>query len=127
MTREELIGLISADAKFMNERDAIASTSALRGEGLRAAIRDGCARSRPRRTPGSPTSPPGHGLATAALQTFVDGILDRMILMANSSATSWPRSTSAGKPAARLNWPDGRPATCSSTRRWRVISGLKRV
>jgi type I restriction enzyme R subunit len=47
MTREELIGLISADAKFMNERDDIAEYigTLKAGEGLsEAAIRDGYTR-----------------------------------------------------------------------------------
>src|SRR5690606_21476819 len=47
MTREELIGLISADAKFMSERDDIAEYIATlqAGEGLsEAAIRDGYTR-----------------------------------------------------------------------------------
>ena len=44
MTREELIGLISADAKFMNEREEIAEYigTLKAGEGLsETAIRDG--------------------------------------------------------------------------------------
>src|SRR5690606_1447292 len=47
MTREELIGLISADAKFMNERDDISQYigTLKAGEGLsEAAIRDGYTR-----------------------------------------------------------------------------------
>jgi type I restriction enzyme R subunit len=47
MTREELIGLISADAKFMNERDDIAEYigTLKAGEGLsETAIRDGYTR-----------------------------------------------------------------------------------
>ena len=83
MTREELIGLISADAKFMNERDAIAEYIATlkAGEGLsEAAIRDGYIRFKAEKTAAELASIAGkHGLATAALQNFVDGILDRMI------------------------------------------------
>jgi type I restriction enzyme R subunit len=62
MTREELIGLISADAKFMNERDDIAEYigTLKAGEGLsETAIRDGYTRFKAERTPRNlPPSPP---------------------------------------------------------------------
>jgi type I restriction enzyme R subunit len=83
MSREELIGLISADAKFMNERDDIAEYigTLKAGEGLsEAAIRDGYTRFKAEKTAKElATIAAKHGLATAALQAFVDGILDRMI------------------------------------------------
>ncbi|WP_296892596.1 type I restriction endonuclease subunit R [Thiobacillus sp.] len=83
MTREELIGLISADAKFMNERDDIAEYigTLKAGEGLsEAAIRDGYTRFKAEKNAKElATLAAKHGLATATLQTFVDGILDRMI------------------------------------------------
>ena len=83
MTREELIGLISADAKFMNERDDIAEYIATlkAGEGLsETAIRDGYTRFKAEKTAKELAAIAArHGLAPAALQTFVDGILDRMI------------------------------------------------
>ena len=83
MTREELIGLISADAKFMNERDDIAEYigTLKAGEGLSdAAIRDGYTRFKAEKTAKELADIAAkHGLATAALQTFVDGILDRRI------------------------------------------------
>jgi type I restriction enzyme R subunit len=83
MTREELIGLISADAKFMNERDDIAEYIATlqAGEGLSEdAIRDGYTRFKGERSAKELADIAAkHGLAIAALQTFVDGILDRMI------------------------------------------------
>ena len=83
MTREELIGLISADAKFMNERDAIADYIATlkAGEGLsEIAIRDGYTRFKAEKNAKELAGIAAkHGLATAALQAFVDGILDRMI------------------------------------------------
>jgi type I restriction enzyme R subunit len=83
MTREELIGLISADAKFMNERDDIAEYIATlkAGEGLsEAAIRDGYTRFKAEKNAKELAAIAAkHGLATDALQTFVDGILDRMI------------------------------------------------
>ena len=83
MTREELIGLISADAKFMNERDAIAEYIATlkAGEGLsETAIREGYTRFKAEKNAKElATIAAKHGLATAALQAFVDRILDRMI------------------------------------------------
>ena len=83
MTREELIGLISADAKFMNERDDIAEYigTLKAGEGLsEAAIRDGYTRFKAEKNAKEIAAIAAkHGLATAALQAFVDGILDRMI------------------------------------------------
>ena len=83
MTREELIGLISADANLMNERDDIAEYigTLQAGEGLsETAIRDGYTRFQAERSARElATISTRHGLATAALQTFVDGILDRYI------------------------------------------------
>ena len=83
MTREELIGLISSDAKFMNERDDIAEYigTLKAGEGLsETAIRDGYTRFKAEKNSQElATIASKHSLATAALQTFVDGILDRMI------------------------------------------------
>ncbi len=83
MTREQLIGLISADAKFMNERDDIAEYigTLKAGEGLsEATIREGYTRFKAAKNAAELAAIAAkHGLATAALQTFVDGILDRMI------------------------------------------------
>jgi type I restriction enzyme, R subunit len=83
MTREELIGLISADAKFMNERDDIAEYigTLKAGEGLsEAAIRDGYTRFKAEKNAKELAAIAAkHGLDPGALQTFVDGILDRMI------------------------------------------------
>ncbi len=83
MTREELIGLISADAKFLNERDDIAEYigTLKAGEGLsEKAIRDGYTRFKAEKDATELAAIAArHGLATAALQIFVDGILDRMI------------------------------------------------
>ena len=88
MSREELIGLISADAKFMNERDDIAAYIATLkvGEGLsEASIRDGYARFKKQKDSAELSAiATQHGLAPAALQTFVDGILQRMILDADA-------------------------------------------
>ncbi|MCK9188135.1 type I restriction endonuclease subunit R [Acidithiobacillus sp.] len=83
MTCEQLIGLISADAKFMNERDDIAEYigTLKAGEGLsETAIRDGYTRFKAEKNAKELAAiAQKHGLATTALQTFVDGILDRMI------------------------------------------------
>lgn len=83
MTREQLIGLISADAKFMNERDDIAEYigTLKAGEGLSEnAIRDGYTRFKAEKNAKELAAiATRHGLDIAALQTFVDGILDRMI------------------------------------------------
>jgi type I restriction enzyme R subunit len=83
MTREELIGLISADAKFMNERDDIAAYigTLKAGEGLsETAIREGYSRFKAEKNAKELAAIAArHGLTTAALQAFVDGILERMI------------------------------------------------
>jgi type I restriction enzyme, R subunit len=88
MSREELIGLISADAKFMNERDDIAAYIATLkvGEGLsEAAIRDGYARFKKQKDSAELSAMAAqHCLAPVALQAFVDGILQRMILDADA-------------------------------------------
>ena len=82
-TREELIGLISADAKFIHERDDIAEYigTLQAGEGLsETAIREGYTRFQAEKNAKQLAAIAArHGLATEALQTFVDGILDRMI------------------------------------------------
>ncbi|RYD76960.1 MAG: type I restriction endonuclease subunit R, partial [Verrucomicrobiaceae bacterium] len=83
MSREELIGLISADAKFLNERDLIAEYigTLKAGEGLsEASIREGYTRFKGDKSAKQLADIAAkHGLATAALQAFVDGILDRLI------------------------------------------------
>ena len=83
MSREQLIGLIQADAKFMNERDEIAAYIATlkAGEGLsEAAIRDGYIRFKNQKGAAELSAIAGrHHLAPAALQAFVDGVLQRMI------------------------------------------------
>jgi type I restriction enzyme R subunit len=83
MSREELIGLIQSDAKFMDEREDIAAYIAtLRaGEGLsEKAIRDGYNRFKAEKNAAELAGIAGkHGLETAALQGFVDTILQRMI------------------------------------------------
>jgi type I restriction enzyme R subunit len=83
MSREQLIGLIQSDAKFMNERESIAEyISTLKaGEGLsETAIREGYTRFKAEKDAAELSSIASkHHIATAALQSFVDGILQRMI------------------------------------------------
>jgi type I restriction enzyme R subunit len=83
MTREELIGLISADAKFMNEREDIAEYigTLKAGEGLsEKAIRDGYNLFKAVKNDDElAIIACKHGLVSTALQNFVDGILNRMI------------------------------------------------
>ena len=83
MSREQLIGLIQSDAKFMDERDDIAAyiNTLKEGEGLSERdIREGYQRFKAEKNAQELAAIAGkHGLATAALQGFVDGILQRMI------------------------------------------------
>jgi len=83
MSREELIGLIQSDAKFMDEREDIAAyiNTLMAGEGLsEKAIRDGYNSFRADKNAAELAGVAGkHGLATEALQGFVDTILQRMI------------------------------------------------
>ena len=83
MSREQLIGLIAADSKFIDERDTI--TEYVRGlkagEGLdEAAIRAGYQRFKDEKHAAElAATAEKHGLAPETLQTFVDNILSRMI------------------------------------------------
>ena len=83
MSREQLIGLIAADSKFLDERDAI--TEYVRGlkagEGLdEAAIRAGYQRFKDEKHAAElAAAAQKHGLPPESLQTFVDTILARMI------------------------------------------------
>lgn len=83
MSREQLIGLISADAKFMNERDDIAEYigTLTAGEGLgEDAIRAGYLRFKKEKNAKEIAAiAQTHQLTPATLKTFIDGILDRMI------------------------------------------------
>ena len=83
MSREQLIGLIQSDAKFMNERDDIAAyiNTLKAGEGLsEQAIRDGYTRFKKEKDSTELASiATRHQLAATALQAFVDNILQRMI------------------------------------------------
>ena len=83
MTKDELLGLILSDAKFMNERDDIAAYihTLKAGEGLsETAIREGYTRFKKEKDSAELTDiATRHQLAPAALQSFVDDILQRMI------------------------------------------------
>jgi type I restriction enzyme R subunit len=83
MSREQLIGLIEADAKFIDERELI--TAYVRtleaGQGLdEKAIRDGYQRfKRERLAAELDAVADEHGLARKRLKTFVDAILQRLV------------------------------------------------
>ncbi len=83
MSRDELIGLIQSDAKFMDEREDIAAYIATlkAGEGLsEKVIRDGYSCFKAEKNAAELAGIAGkHGLTTEALQGFVETILQRMI------------------------------------------------
>lgn len=83
MSREQLIGLIASDAKFMNEREDISDyvRDLKAGEGLdEAAIRTGYERFKQDKAKKEIAALSAtHGLPVAALQAFVDAILARRI------------------------------------------------
>lgn len=83
MTKDELLGLILSDVKFMNEKDDIAAYihTLKAGEGLsEAAIRAGYTQFKKEKDSAELADiATRHQLAPAALQAFVDGILQRMI------------------------------------------------
>lgn len=83
MSRAELIGLIQSDAKFMDEREDIAAyiNTLKAGEGLNEkAIREGYSCFKAEKNTAELAGIAGkHGLATEALEDFVDAILQRMI------------------------------------------------
>jgi type I restriction enzyme R subunit len=83
MSREQLIGLISADAKFMNEREDISQyiETLKAGEGLsELAIREGYTRFKEEKNAKEVVAiAEKHHLPVGSMQTFVDGILERMI------------------------------------------------
>ena len=83
MSREELVGLIQADAQFIQERDDIAEYigTLKTGEGLseEAIRRDYETFKAEKAARELAAIAYRHGVDTAALQAFVDGIIDRMI------------------------------------------------
>jgi type I restriction enzyme R subunit len=91
MSREQLIGLIAADSKFIDERDLITEYVKLlkAGEGLdEKAIRAGYQQFKADKQAAEITALAAtHGLAADALQGFVDAILARMIFDAEQLTT----------------------------------------
>ncbi len=83
MTRDELIGLIQSDAKFMDDRDDIAAyiDTLKAGEGLSERdIREGYETFKAEKSARELAEiAEKHGLETSVLQNFVDGIMQRMI------------------------------------------------
>ena len=83
ISREQLIGLIQSDAKFMDEREEITEyvRSLKEGEGLdEAAIRAGYERFKAEKQAGEIAAlASAHGLTTESLSAFVGTILQRMI------------------------------------------------
>jgi len=83
MSREQLVGLIQSDAKFMDEREDIAAfiNTLKEGEGLsEKVIRDGYGRFKAEKDETELADIANkHGLTNDALQAFVDTILQRMI------------------------------------------------
>lgn len=83
MSREQLIGLIQSDAKFMDEREEIAEyvRSLKAGEGLsEKTIREGYQRFKEERNAAELAAiAEKHGLTIDALNGFVSSILERMI------------------------------------------------
>ncbi len=83
ISREQLIGLIQSDAKFLDEREEITEYVRLlkKGEGLdEAAIRAGYQQFQAeKRATAIADLAQTHGLTTQALSAFVDTILQRMI------------------------------------------------
>ncbi|HQS01305.1 MULTISPECIES: type I restriction endonuclease subunit R [unclassified Polaromonas] len=83
MSREQLVGLIASDAKFIDERDDITEyvMSLKAGEGLdERAIRAGYQQFKAVKAARELTDVAAcHGLTAAALQSFVDSVLERRI------------------------------------------------
>ncbi|CVI64259.1 MULTISPECIES: type I restriction endonuclease subunit R [Agrobacterium] len=83
ISREQLIGLIASDSKFMDEREDIKAYiyTLKEGEGLsEKEIREGYGRFKEVKSAKELAAiAEKHGLETAPLQIFVDGILRRMI------------------------------------------------
>ncbi|MFC4249854.1 type I restriction endonuclease subunit R [Sinimarinibacterium flocculans] len=83
MNREQLVGLIAADAKFIDERELITDyvRSLQQGQGLdEKAIRDGYQRFKTERLGAELAAiAERHGLAAERLDAFVDRILQRLV------------------------------------------------
>ena len=114
MSREQLIGLIAADSKFLDERDAI--TEYVRGlkagEGLdEAAIRAGYQRFKDEKHAAElAAAAQKHGLPPESLQAFVDTILSRMIFDGEQlTELLAPLELWLACPHGKGTGPDGRP------------------
>jgi len=83
MNRQQLVGLIQSDSKFIDEREEIAAyiDTLKAGEGLSEKdIREGYERFKTERHAQEIAKiAAAHGLEPAALQTFLDGVLLRMV------------------------------------------------
>lgn len=83
MTRDELIGLIQADAKFVDERDDIAAyiKTLSTDKGMsEAAIREGYEQFKTEKTAQDLAAIAArHGLEATSMQGFVDSVMQRMI------------------------------------------------
>lgn len=83
MSREQLIGLIESDSKFLDQREAITSYVRSLEEGKpldEKAVRDGYQRFKSQIDSAELAAiAREHGLSAGSLQQFVDGILGRMI------------------------------------------------
>ena len=83
MTREQLVGLIQSDAKFIDQREEIAAyiDTLKAGEALdEKDIRQGFEAFKAQKYSQKIADlAENYGLETTALQTFIDGIMDRMI------------------------------------------------
>ncbi len=83
MSREQLIGLIASDAKFMDEREMITDYVKLLVAGKKLdekAVREGYQRFKDERNAKELAAVAGkHGLAADTLQGFVDTIIGRMV------------------------------------------------
>jgi type I restriction enzyme R subunit len=109
MNREQLIGLIQSDAKFIDERDDIAEYIRSLPLGERAWTKKKSApvtsASRPRRTPAnSPPSPTKHGLERRAASLRGRMLRRRMIRRRTPERAHGPAGTWAGRRAPRPNW-----------------------
>ncbi|MFW8644395.1 type I restriction endonuclease subunit R, EcoR124 family [Rhizobium beringeri] len=124
MSREELIGLIQSDAKFMDEREDIAAYIATlkAGEGLsEKAIRDGYSRFKAETNAAELAGIASkHGLSPDALHGFVGTILQRMIFDGEALTDLMEPLTELEGAAGEGIGPNGRLDAASVEARWRT-------
>ena len=108
MSREQLIGLIASDAKFIDEREDISEyvRGLKAGEGLSEdAIRAGHVKFKADKAAQDMAAlSVKHGLPVATYRPSSMRSFPVASSMANSSPSYWPRWTWAGKPALRPSW-----------------------